>query len=73
MKSLYPRLKYVEEESPLMLSRNWRAKKTVYYRIVQFEDEIFSMNVEWLKEFLDMYSKRIGVPFECYIFEKQQH
>ena len=69
VKSLYPRLKYLRRRSPShVIEELAEAKKTVYYRIVQFEDEIFSMNVEWLEEFVDMYRERIGVPFECYIF-----
>jgi len=69
MKSLYPKLKYLRRRSPShVIEELLEAKKTVYYRIVQFEDEIFSMSVEWLEEFVDMYREKIGVPFECYIF-----
>ncbi len=69
IKNLYPRQHYLRRRSPShVIEELAEAKKTVNYRIVQFEDEVFTLNVEWLEEFVDMYIERIGVPFECYIY-----
>jgi radical SAM superfamily enzyme YgiQ (UPF0313 family) len=48
------------------------AKKIVDYRVVQFEDEIFSFDYEWLQEFGDMYKKKIGAPLVCYIYPNKE-
>lgn len=34
-------------------------------RYVRFEDEVFTADKEWLREFLPLYRKRVGLPFDC--------
>ncbi len=35
---------------------------------VKFGDDLFAMKADaWLEEFADKYSKRIGIPFNCYL------
>ncbi len=35
---------------------------------VKFGDDLFAMKADaWLEEFVDKYSKRIGIPFNCYL------
>jgi radical SAM superfamily enzyme YgiQ (UPF0313 family) len=35
---------------------------------IKFGDDLFAMNVdEWLREFVEKYSKRIAIPFNCYL------
>lgn len=35
---------------------------------IKFEDDMFATKVdEWLEEFAEKYSKRIGIPFNCYL------
>lgn len=69
LKSLYAGQKYLRRRSPShVIEELVEAKKIVDYRAVQFEDEVFSLNLEWLEEFVDMYRERIRVPFECYIY-----
>ncbi|HNX68443.1 MAG TPA: cobalamin-dependent protein [Candidatus Omnitrophota bacterium] len=33
-----------------------------------FEDDVFAMNLEWLKAFTPEYKKQIGLPFFCYCY-----
>jgi radical SAM superfamily enzyme YgiQ (UPF0313 family) len=35
---------------------------------IQFEDEIFAMNLKWLRQFAPLYKERIGLPFTAYIY-----
>lgn len=37
------------------------------FRIIQFEDDIFTANQQWLKEFCNAYKSRIKLPFICNI------
>jgi len=69
VKRLYSPQKYLRRRSPSnVIEELEQAKKTVNYNVVQFEDEIFSLDYEWLEEFGDLYRKRINTPFECYIY-----
>jgi anaerobic magnesium-protoporphyrin IX monomethyl ester cyclase len=34
---------------------------------VKFEDSIFTLHPEWINEFADKYSEKIGVPFTCFV------
>ena len=69
MKELYSPQRYLRRRSPSnVIEELEEAKKIVNYQIVQFEDEVFSLNYEWLTEFGEMYKKRIGDPFFCNIY-----
>lgn len=69
LKSLYPSQKYLRRRSPShVIAELAQARKALHYRIVQFEDEVFALNAEWLEAFVAMYRERIGLPFECYIY-----
>lgn len=35
------------------------------YKMVLFQDDSFTINGQWVKEFCEIYKKEIGVPFEC--------
>jgi len=35
------------------------------FEIVQFEDDIFVFSVDWLREFRQLYTRRVGLPFIC--------
>lgn len=43
------------------------AKKKYNISLIEFWDDIFILDKQWLKEFLDAYKKEIAVPFKCYI------
>ena len=69
VKRLYSPQKYLRRRSPSNVIKELeQAKKIVNYNVVQFEDEIFSLDYEWLEEFGDLYKERINKPFECYIY-----
>jgi len=40
-------------------------KKVINFDTITFDDEIFILNKEWLKEFLPRYKNEIGLPFFC--------
>jgi anaerobic magnesium-protoporphyrin IX monomethyl ester cyclase len=69
IKGLYPRQKYLRRRTPSnVIEELVEVQKTAHYGIVQFEDEVFALNAEWLEAFVVLYKERIGVPFECYIY-----
>ena len=41
------------------------AKRRYTLRCVTFEDDAFTLDKQWLAEFLDRYKREIGVPFQC--------
>lgn len=36
-------------------------------RYIEFADDIFTVNKEWIREFTSAYKKDIGVPFQCLV------
>ncbi|NQU74388.1 MAG: B12-binding domain-containing radical SAM protein [Candidatus Omnitrophica bacterium] len=42
-------------------------KQQYQINTVMFQDEIFTMDVAWLKEFSKQYKTEIGLPYACYI------
>jgi radical SAM superfamily enzyme YgiQ (UPF0313 family) len=66
---LYSPQKFLRRRSPQnVINELKEAKKNIDYSIVQFEDEIFSIEYSWLEEFTGMYKKEINLPFVCYIY-----
>jgi radical SAM superfamily enzyme YgiQ (UPF0313 family) len=43
------------------------AKEKYKIRTIEFWDDIFIFDKDWLKEFLEAYKKEIALPFKCYI------
>jgi radical SAM superfamily enzyme YgiQ (UPF0313 family) len=41
------------------------AKKRYNYKTINFSDDVFIINVQWLKEFSKEYREKINVPFFC--------
>ncbi len=35
-------------------------------KVIKFHDEVFGLNVAWLKEFVPLYKEKIGLPFWCH-------
>jgi radical SAM superfamily enzyme YgiQ (UPF0313 family) len=67
-KRLYLPLNFLRRRSPLNVIQELKeAKKVIDYNNVRFEDEVFSLENEWLQEFKDLYKKEINCPFTCYI------
>jgi len=42
-----------------------QARRTYNFESVHFIDDCFSSDKKWLKRFLDMYGREIGLPFRC--------
>ncbi|MBN1869722.1 MAG: B12-binding domain-containing radical SAM protein [Candidatus Omnitrophica bacterium] len=58
--------KYVRRRSVKHMMRELHmAKRRYKLRFLEFEDDVFTMDKKWLKEFLDWYKKEIDVPFQC--------
>lgn len=49
-----------------MMSELIAAKRRYRFRMVEFFDDVFTLNKKWLKEFLERYKDEIGVPFQCF-------
>lgn len=58
--------RYVRHRSVAHVMGELRAAKRRYrLRYIKFEDNIFTVDKKWLREFLYHYKKDIGVPFDC--------
>jgi len=58
--------KYIRQRSVehMMAELRW-AKNRYKLRLIEFEDDVFSVDKKWLKRFLDEYKRHIKVPFQC--------
>ncbi|MCB2155199.1 B12-binding domain-containing radical SAM protein [bacterium] len=43
-------------------------KKNPQVRMIEFEDDIFTVQKKWLDEFAPLYKEQIGLPFWCYTY-----
>jgi len=58
--------KYVRRRSvDHMMGELLQAKRRYRLRMVDFEDDIFTMDKRWLRAFLDRYKREIRRPFQC--------
>ena len=58
--------RYVRQRSVGHVMRELRAAKKRYkLRFLEFEDDVFTVDKKWIKEFLDQYKREIDVPFQC--------
>jgi len=58
--------KYVRQRSVDHMMYELRiAKKRYKLRFLEFEDDVFTVDKEWVKKFLYQYKKEINVPFQC--------
>ncbi|MCD4780735.1 MAG: B12-binding domain-containing radical SAM protein [Candidatus Omnitrophica bacterium] len=48
-----------------MMGELLQAKKKYRVKFIDFEDDIFIMNQDWLESFLDRYKREICLPFHC--------
>ncbi|MFT3769676.1 MAG: radical SAM protein [Minicystis sp.] len=60
--------KYVRQRSVDRCLEELHAAKARYdIQLVDFEDDIFTLDKAWLREFLPRYEREIGVPFSCLV------
>lgn len=43
----------------------WAKKRYKKIKFVDFQDDNFTVNKKWLKDFLELYKKEIDIPFQC--------
>ena len=69
LKKLYfgkgPYVRYRSVDNVLSEINYWRDKEN--FSVVQFEDDMFTLNVPWLREFCAKYKSDVGLPFFCNI------
>ena len=62
-----PKGKYVRLRSPEHVMHELRITKRRYRpQMIEFFDDVFTVDKKWLKTFLDLYKKEIKVPFQCF-------
>ncbi|HMY21240.1 MAG TPA: radical SAM protein, partial [Polyangium sp.] len=60
--------KYVRQRSVENQMNELRQMHERYrLRYIEFADDIFTVNKDWIREFTNAYKKEIGVPFQCLI------
>ena len=46
------------------------AKRRYKLNVIEFFDDVFTLDKKWLKVFLDQYKTEIRVPFQCFTHVK---
>lgn len=68
-KKLYHEWKFLRRRSPQNTVKELQiARQAIGFKRVVFEDEVFSLDLQWLDEFKKIYLQEIGLPFICYIY-----
>lgn len=63
-----PRGKYVRQRSvDNVIAELKLAKERYKMKIVDFQDDVFTVSKTWIKEFCEKYKKEIGIPFQCLV------
>jgi radical SAM superfamily enzyme YgiQ (UPF0313 family) len=69
LKHIYSGEKYLRQRTAENLIAELEdAKKRFNLRHIDFEDEVFGINLDWLKKFVPIYKEKIGLPFQAYIY-----
>ncbi len=68
MRKIYHGLgKYVRRMSPERAIKELVLLKEKYgAKYILFEDDIFALDPAWLKKFIPLYKKKVGLPFTCF-------
>ncbi|MBN1517016.1 radical SAM protein [Candidatus Sumerlaeota bacterium] len=68
LRELYGAKHYVRQRSVDNVIREIEQarKNSPGIRHVEFHDDVFSIDMEWLQEWAGQYTQRIGLPFSCY-------
>ena len=70
-KDVYPGQKWFRVRSPAsMVDEIKKAQKHWPMKRIRFDDEVFNFQMDWLKEFCEIYPREIGLPFEIFIEPK---
>ncbi len=64
---LYGKVKHVRRRSPSnVVTELEEARRKYKPSYVEFWDDIFTKDADWLEEFSGLYKRKIGLPFQCY-------
>lgn len=70
-KDVYPGQRWFRVRSPRSMVdeikynlSHWKFKR------IRFDDEVFNFQLDWLKDFCDIYPREVGLPFEIFIEPK---
>jgi anaerobic magnesium-protoporphyrin IX monomethyl ester cyclase len=67
-RGLYPDETYLRRRSVDNVIKELVLLKTKYKpKAFRFEDDVFTYNLAWLREFRKKYLKRVNLPFHCYV------
>jgi len=67
-RGLYPGQKYLRRRSvDNVIKELVKLKKEYKPKAFRFEDDVFTYDLEWLKEFRVKYLEQINLPFHCYV------
>jgi radical SAM superfamily enzyme YgiQ (UPF0313 family) len=70
-KDVYPGQKWFRVRSPRSMVDEIRAARTHWdMKRIRFDDEVFNFQLDWLEEFVALYPKEVGLPFEIFIEPK---
>ncbi len=68
-KELYDNQVFLRRRTPVhVVNELKKAKEILGYKHVIFQDEVFSCDYEWLREFSAMYKKQVSSEFACNIY-----
>lgn len=72
-KGLYHGQRFLRRRSPeSVVNELAEVTRRFNLREIQFEDEIFGLDLRWLREFVPRYRERVGLPFTAYLFPSRQ-
>lgn len=62
--------KYLRRRSPDNVIEELKHRKSQFpnIQVLEIEDDVFTLNKEWIDEFASAYKKEINIPFWCYTF-----
>jgi len=67
LRDLYARQRFVRRRSPgNVIEELMSARQKVPIQFINFQDDVFTFDGEWIAEFARAYKKHIGLPFWCY-------
>jgi radical SAM superfamily enzyme YgiQ (UPF0313 family) len=70
-KDVYPGQKWFRVRSPKSMVEEIKYNLSHWkFKRIRFDDEVFNFQLEWLKDFCELYPREVGLPFEIFIEPK---
>jgi len=68
LKELHPQYRRIRRRSPEhVVAELAEAKRTNNIRYVNFHDDVFTFDGQWIDRFAGLYARDVGIPFRAYI------